>query len=189
MGKRKHLDKIEELFKKSNVVSFDAIERITKGYSKTLINNLLNKKKIQRLTKGYYTTRNEAALAVHCFKPSYLGLQSALSFHNLWEQETIPIIITSNKIRQGIRKVMETNILIRRIDKKHNFGFEYYNDSGFALPYSDIEKTLIDMIVFKEKINDQTLAEIKKKLDIKKLEKYLEKYPKKIRKEIRNRIR
>lgn len=54
-----------------------------------------------------------------------MGLQDALSIHNLWEQETIPIIIITRKIRQGIRKVLDLNVLIRRIDKKYFFGFDY----------------------------------------------------------------
>lgn len=187
MGKRKYLDDVERLFAKSPVVSYDSIERIVrhkkkvKQYVKILVRNLLRQGKIKRLTKGYYTNREEVTLAVFCFKPAYLGLQDALSFHDLWEQETIPVIITSNAVRQGIREIFGANVLIRRIDKKYLFGFEYYKDGDFYFPYSDIEKTFIDMLYFRQPLATETLINFKKKIDKKKLKDYLSKYPIKLR--------
>jgi len=187
MGKRKHLDKIERLFSNNLVVDSKSVSRIIgskkNNYAKLLLHNLLKKGKIISLAKGFYTAKNDVSLAVFCFKPSYLGLQSALSFHKLWEQETIPVIITSNKVRTGIRKVAGKNIYIRRANKKYLFGFEYYRES-FYLPYSDIEKTLIDMIVFKQSIPEETLTEIIKNLDIKKLNRYLKCYPENYKKRV-----
>ena len=191
MGKEKYLKQIENLFEKSPVVDFSSIERIIKSkknikqYTKQLIRNLVLKNKIKRLSKGYYTKHDESGLAVFCFKPAYLGLQDALSFHNLWEQETIPVIITAKKVRQGGRKIFENaNILIRRIDKKYFFGFEYLKSGDFYFPYSDVEKTFIDMIYFRQSIDEEVLKNIKKKIDKKKLERYLKKYPEKFRKRV-----
>ena len=186
MGKQIYLRKIEELFKKSPVVNYASLERIVKhakntDYTKQLVRNLLLKGKIQRLTKGFYTLHTNPQLAVFCFKPAYLGLQDALSYHNLWEQETIPIIITARKIRPGIRKVLGMNILVRRLEKKYYFGFEYVDESGLYFPYSDVEKTVIDMVYFKEKLSDDTLRNIKGILNKKKLSTYLKHYPRRIR--------
>jgi predicted transcriptional regulator of viral defense system len=190
MGKEKYQKEIEALFEKSPVVGFDSIERIIQSkknvgqYAKQLIRNMLKKGKIKRLAKGYYTSRDESSLAVFCFKPAYLGLQDALSFHELWEQETIPIIITSRKIRQGIRKILGMNVLIRRIDKKYLFGFEYEKQGNFFLPYSDIEKTFIDMVYFNEKISEEAKENIIKIINKKKLNLYLKGYAKKFRKRV-----
>ncbi len=187
MGKIKYLKLLEELFKKSPVVDANSILRIVKSkknikqYNKQLIRNLILNGKIKRITKGYYTIHDEPSLSVFCFKPAYLSLQDSLSFHNLWEQESIPIMITTKKVRQGIRKVFGVNVLIRRINKKYFFGFELCKDRKFYLPYSDIEKTFIDMIYFKEKLSDKALSEIKKRIDKKKLNSYLRKYPKRFR--------
>lgn len=196
MGKEKYQKQIEVLFEKSPVVDFSSIERIIKSkknikqYTKQLIRNLVLRNKIKKLAKGQYTKHNESGLAVFCFKPSYLGLQDALSFHNLWEQETIPVIITTKKVRQGIRKIFEnTNILIRRIDKKYFFGFDYYKEGDFYFPYSDIEKTFIDLIYFKQNIDEETLKNFRKKLDKKKLKGYLKKYPEKFRKRVEKILR
>ena len=187
MGKEKHLKDVENLFKKSLVVNAKSIKAIVnkkrniKQYAKQLIRNLILKGKIKRITKGFYTSRDDISLAVFCFKPSYLGLQDALSFHNLWEQETVPVIISARKIRPGIRSIMGSNVLIRRISKKYLFGFDYYNHANVYLPYSDVEKTLIDTVYFNEKLNKEILDNIKEKIDMKKLELYLRAYPKKFR--------
>src|SRR3989338_9032928 len=103
MGKQKYLGKIEELFRKSPVVSFSSIQKYAKNkeYAKQIIHNLLARDKIKRVTKGFYTVSDNPQLSVFCFKPAYFGLQDALSFHNLWEQETVPIIITTRKVRTG----------------------------------------------------------------------------------------
>ncbi|MEK6887052.1 MAG: hypothetical protein AABW88_04415 [Nanoarchaeota archaeon] len=182
MGKTKYIDKIKQLFERSPVVSFSSIERIVwetnkSSYSKLLIRNLIQKKLIFRLIRGFYTKHNELSLIVFCFKPAYLGLQSALSFHNLWEQETIPVIITSKNVRTGIRDVGGGNVLIKRIDTKYMFGYDYGREGEFYLPYSDIEKTLIDVIFFKLSLSKDVLTKMKKKTDRKKLNMYLKHYP------------
>ncbi len=190
MGKEKYLKDIEALFNKSSVVSYSSIERIIKNkknvkqYVKTLIHNMLKKKKIKRLTKGFYTKIDDNSLAVFCFKPAYLGLQDALSYHNLWEQETIPVIITTRKVRPGIRKILGKNVLIRRIEKKYFFGAEYAKQNNVAIPYSDVEKTFIDMIYFKERIDKLVLNNLRKRINNKKLNSYLKAYKQKIRKTI-----
>ena len=189
MGKQKYLIKINELFDKSPVVSFDSIQRITRekkqtNYAKLLVNNLIKNGMIRKVTKGVYTKHDETSLAVFCFKPAYLGLQTSLSYHNLWEQETIPVILTTRKVRSGIRNVMGNNVLIRRIDKKYLFGFETVSEGRFYFPYSDVEKTLIDLVYFNEKISKEVLKEIKTNADRKKLNNYLKSYTKIMKKRV-----
>lgn len=190
MGKEKYLRDIEKLFNKSPVVSFSSILRIVrkkkkvKQYTKNLIRHLILTEKIRKLTKGYYTLHDDPSLLVYCLKPSYLALQDALSHHNLWEQEAIPIIITPRKVRQGIRKVLGMNVLIKRISKKYFFGFDYYKHDNFYLPYSDLEKTFVDMVYFKEKLSVDAIKNIKKGIDNKKLNSYLKIYPKEIKRKI-----
>ncbi len=190
MGKEKYLKEVEALFRKSPVVTYQSIERVikhkkkVKQYVKLFIHLLLKKGKIKRLAKGYYTARDDPSLAVFCFQPAYLGLQDALSFHRLWEQETVPVVITSRKVRPGIRKVLGENILIRRIEKKYFFGVEYQPFGPMALPYSDLEKTFLDIIYFKESLGEEALVEFRKRMDRKKLSFYLKKYPQKFRKNI-----
>lgn len=178
------------LFEKSPVVEFSSIGRIIgkprgKGnYAKLIVHNLLKRGFIKKIGKGVYTKYNETSLAVFSFKPAYLGLQSALSHHDIWEQETIPVIITSKKTRRGIRSLIGGNVLIRNINKRYFFGIEYKEEGGFYLPYSDLEKTFIDMVVFNQKLDKETLNKIRKKINKRKLSDYLKAYPLNIRKRI-----
>lgn len=190
MGKQKYLKAIEELFKKSPVVDSGSIKRIVSDkrkanhYEKQLIRNLVLAGRIKKLAKGCYTMHDEASLSAYCFSPSYLGLQDALSFHCIWEQETIPVVITAKKARQGIRKILGTNVLVRRISKKYLFGFGYFNQGSFYLPYSDVEKTFIDMVYFNEKLATDSVKVLKKRIDMKKMNVYLKAYPAKLRQKV-----
>ncbi len=190
MGSVKYQTRVQELFEKSPVVSFDSIRRIVrnkknvKEYSKQLVRNLILKGKVKRLVKGHYSVYDDSTLNVFCFRNSYLGLQDALSFHGVWEQETIPVIVSAGKIRQGLRKTDLGNIFLRRIDKKYFFGIEYKKSGDFYFPYSDLEKSFIDMIYFKEFINEDVLKNIKKKIDVRKLKRYLKKYPLRFRNKV-----
>ena len=187
MGKEIYLKDIEALFKKSPVVSASSISRLMRSkkgvtqYQKQLIRNLLLKGKIKKLVKGHYTIYDDPSLAVFCFKPAYLGLQDALSFHEVWEQETIPVIITASKARQGMRKVLGMNILVKRIDKRYLFGYEHVMQGNLYYPYSDLEKTFIDMGYFRQQLSEETLHAIKERVDKKKLHSYLRNYPKRFR--------
>lgn len=185
MGKIKYIHEIREFFKKSPVVGINSLKKfITKkrnvDYVYLIVSNLIKKKEIKRITRGYYTTHEDPSLIVFCFKPSYLGLQDALSIRNLWEQETNPVVITVKKVRQGIRKLFGNNVWLRRIDKKYFFGFDYIKQGDFYYPVSDIEKTFIDMIYFRQVIDKDLLKNFKKRMDIKKLKKYAKRYPKRI---------
>ncbi|TRZ83497.1 hypothetical protein D4R86_00690 [bacterium] len=191
MGKIKHIPKIKEFLKKTPVFFTRDIELIVKdkAYSYLFLHNLSKKKEIFRLKKGCYSSISDPVFTVFCFKPAYLGLQEALSLHNLWEQETNPVIITNRKVREGVRQVLDNNIVIHRIPSKYFFGFELLKYGNYFLPVSDIEKTLIDLIYFRESISKEALKEIKKKIDRVKLNSYLNSYPKDTKKTVKEMIR
>lgn len=191
MGTRIHLDKIERLFEKSPVVDFKSVEKIVgvsktkSNYAKLLIHNLLRKGRVYKVGKGFYSKYDESSLAVFAFQPAYLGLQSALSYFGLWEQETIPVILTTQKVRRGTRAVLGTNVLLRNINRKYLFGFGLVKEGNFYLPYSDLEKTFIDLIVFNEKIDSHVLKALIKKVNRKKVENYLRKYPQQTKEKVK----
>ena len=190
MGKEKYLRDVEALFSKSPVVSYSSIEKVGmhrkkgKEYVKRLIHYLTVSGRIKRLAKGHYTVLDDVSLAVFCFKPAYFGLQDALSYHNLWEQESIPVIITSRKVRPGVRTVLGKNVMVRRILRKYFFGVEYSLQGKIALPYTDVEKTFIDMVYFREKLSGELLAAFMERLNRKKLKAYLKLYSQRFRERV-----
>jgi predicted transcriptional regulator of viral defense system len=106
-----------------------------------------------------------------------------MSFHGLWEQEAVTIIVTARKVRPGVRKVFGQNVWVRRISPRHFFGYDCLTSGDFLLPVSDVEKTLIDMVYFREMRGD--IAEgFREKVNREKLEKYLKKYEKNFRKKV-----
>ncbi len=181
----KYMDKVREYFKNTSVASISSISMLVenKNYLYIFLNHLLKKGDINRIGKGYYTIHDDPSLIVYCMKPAYLGLQDAMSFHNLWEQETCPVVITTRKVRTGTRKVFDSNVLVRRISPKYFFGYDYYKYGDFVFPISDIEKTFIDLVYFRE-IRAEFVKKFKKKVDIKKLGLYLKKYPENFRRKV-----
>jgi len=183
MGKIKYLKEVEELFGKSPVVMTRDIKLVVRGgYAYLLLNKLLKQGKIKRLVRGFYTTYEEPTLAVFCFRPAYIGLQDALSIHGLWEQETVPIILSAAKVRSGLRVVLNNNVIIRKLKKKYVFGYEFLKVGDFYIPVSDIEKTFIDLIYFKEVPDRKILKEIVRKMNREKLKRYLKSYPRRFQK-------
>ncbi|HLD60377.1 MAG TPA: hypothetical protein VI912_05245 [Candidatus Bilamarchaeaceae archaeon] len=160
-------------------------KKISAGYVNTLLNHLSKKGEIKRITKGVYTFKNEIEVVGFAFPPFYYGLQEALSLRKMWDQETNPVVITSRKIRTGIRKFLGNNYLIKRINRKMFFGFEMIPYYDMWIPVSDLEKTLIDFVYFKLPINQEVLADIKKQIKTKRLDGYLNKAPKWVKRRVR----
>lgn len=191
MGKKVHLNKVREFIRSTPVFSSRDIE-IKVGnreYALLLLHNLVLKGEVKRIVKGWYTVHDDPVVSVYAFRPAYLGLQEALSLMNLWEQETNVVIITPLRVRQGLRKILDSNIVVHRISSRYFFGFEYLKYGDFTVPVSDIEKTLMDFIYFNEPIDAETLKEMARIMDKRKFNEYLRRYPPIIRQRIQNRFK
>lgn len=190
MGKEKYKSEIMEFFGKTPVVTSRDVRlivnkvKIKRGYVHLLIHNLIKGGRIKKITKGFYTAHDDSTVAVFSFKPAYIGLQDALSLRGLWEQETNVVIITTRKVRPGVREIMDSNVILRRIKPSYFFGADMLRYGDLFVPVSDLEKTLIDFIYFREHLEKEVLSDLKRKIDRKKLEKYLKVYPKKFRENV-----
>lgn len=175
--RNKYVGKIREYIRRTSVASIGSISALVpdREYAYVIVNHLLKRGEMRRITKGYYTTHEEPSLLVYCMRPAYIGLQDAMSFHDLWEQETNPIVITARKVRPGVRKVLGQNVLVRRISPRRFFGYDYLTSGDLLLPVSDVEKTFIDMVYFREMRKD-LVKEFRRKVDREKLGRYLKKY-------------
>ncbi len=187
MGKIIHINKIREFIKSVPVFRVRDIELLVgnRNYAHLILHKLTKKGEIKRVIKGWYSLYDDPIISVFCFKPAYVGLQEALSLHNLWEQETNVVIITTKKVRVGIREIFGNNVILRTIEPKYFFGFDLIKYENFFVPISDIEKTLIDFVYFKESLTRETIREIIKLMNKKKLIEYLKKYPSKFRQKVR----
>ncbi|HIH22497.1 TPA: hypothetical protein HA238_02110 [Candidatus Micrarchaeota archaeon] len=149
------------------------LKGIKPRYLNLLIHNLRSKHGLRRIVKGVYTFKEEMQVVGFGFRPFYYGLQDALSLRGLWEQETNPVVITPRKMRSGMRHFIGGNYLVRHISRRMFFGFEMIKYYDFWIPVSDNEKTLIDLIYFKEPVPGELFQNINKK----KLRIYLKRCP------------
>ena len=65
------------------------------------------------------------------------------------------------------------------------FGFEMVKYYDFWIPISDIEKTLIDFVYFKQPLSKETLKEMKKKIRPNIMREYLKRCPKYLSRRVR----
>lgn len=181
----RYVDKIRGYIRKTPVANISSISALVpkREYAYIIANHLLKRGEIRRITRGYYTVHDEPSLLVYCLRPAYIGLQDAMSFHDLWEQETNPIIITARKVRVGVRAVFGQNVWVRRISPKHFFGYDYLTSDDFPLPVSDVEKTFIDMVYFRE-MREDIVKGFRKRVDREKLGRYLKRYGSNLRKRV-----
>ncbi len=185
----KHVKLIREHFVKVPVFSTRDVKlllgkKASAKYLDLLLHNLVKSGELNRISKGFYTFESDAQLVGFAFQPFYYGLQDALSLHNLWEQETNPIVITPRRVDPGTREFLGNNYLLRRINRDMFFGFEMVRYFNFWIPVSTPEKTLIDLVYFKEQISKEVLKELKKHIDEKKMAEFLKRTPKHTRKKV-----
>ena len=179
------IEEIIRLASKSPYFTIHDVKRIlrNKKYAYLALNILVKRGEIFRLAKGFYSKHDDPSLIVFYFKPAYLGLQDAMSYLNLWEQETASIVITVKRVRCGTRKILGNNVIVKRINPRYFFGFEFLKVGKFYLPVSNVEKTFVDLIYFNEWRRDYGKY-FRGKIDFKILEKYAENYPERVKERI-----
>ncbi|RLE45672.1 hypothetical protein DRJ22_03855 [Candidatus Woesearchaeota archaeon] len=191
MGKIKYLKEIKAFINKTIVFSISDIKKILQekkanpSYANLLITNLIKKNEIKRVTRGYYSKYSDPTVLAYCIKPSYIGLETALSIHDLWTQETNVVLLTPKRIRYGLRKILDSNVVVHHLSKKFFFGYEYIDYYDLKIPVSNIEKTFIDWIMYRKPLTKELEENFKKRINKKKLRAYLKKYNKKVNTTIR----
>jgi len=179
----KYIKPVREHFRKFPVFTIQDIKvflsqyRVNGPYIHTLVHHLREKGELKRIGRGVYSFREEAEIVGFAFSPFYYGLQEALSLRGLWEQETNPVVITCRRVRPGLRTILGANVLVRKIERKMFFGYGMVRYYDLWLPVSDVEKTLIDFVYFREPLAPEVLREMKKRIRKKLLDAYLRKVP------------
>lgn len=160
------------------------------GYYMIFIHNLIRSSRAFGVKKGYYTLYDDPTIASFAFSPFYFGLETALTYHNLWDYMTPISIITTKTVRSGQREILGRNVDVRRIQKDKFFGYSmvHYKD-GFYMPIADIEKTFIDSVYFHTIFGKEVYANMSRKIDKKKLDMYLRNYDEKFGTMARARLR
>ena len=162
--------------------------KLGKNYLNLLIHGLIKKGELHKITQGTYSFQTDPTLYGFAFSPFYYGLQNALALHNMGTQETNPVIVTPRKVRLGLRTIENTHFIIHRIQRPMFFGYDFVRYYDWEIPVSDLEKTFIDMVYFKQPLTEEVLNELKPKLDGKKIQEYLKRYPKNMQKQVNQKL-
>lgn len=143
---------------------------------------------IKKLTNNFYifsdTKINDPFLKMignKIYSPSYIGLESALSFYGFIPEAVFQITsITSRKTRNIETPVANFNY--RSIHKRLFWGYQLNTETEHVFFISDPEKTILDLLYLNPNLDDAGSFEelrlnneiFKKLLDICKLKKYLQ---------------
>lgn len=177
----KYVNDFKKHFISYPVFTFKDVEKflIFKGgsekYAKRFLQNMIEKKTVNKITKGFYSLHDETEIIGLPFKPFYYGLNYALSHHNVWHERANPVIITTRRVKPGVRNILGVNVNIKHISQQMFFGYDLVKGDNFYYPVSNLEKTLIDYIYFKMNPGEEALKNLLHSINNSKLEKYLKK--------------
>lgn len=145
-----------------------------------IISYMKSKDYIYGIRKGVYSTRNDAAISGFAFQPFYYGLTYAMTIRELWTQESSPEIITLKRVKKNNVEVFNGKyiVVLHHSDPKYFFGYENVKYGNINIPVSDIEKTLIDLFFYKNRLALQEYSGLLKALNKKRLKHYLAVYDK-----------
>jgi len=175
--------KLYEELKKQPVWTSAQLRILLKVDEKTLsvyLSRWIKKGYIKKIIKGYYTIFDDPYLiGSYIFRPSYIGLRSALSFHQLTTQLFHEADVITPK--QIVRKINpEFRINFFKIDKNLFFGYKTYNYGEHSIFVSVPEKTILDLIYFKmiDFLEDEIIENLDE-IDLNKLYEYSKRFNKK----------
>ena len=147
-------------------------------YIRRFISLMLRKGQLYRITKGYYTLNRSDEIVGYAFKPFYYGLGFALTRYRLSKQQANPTILTTKKVRPGVREIFGRNVVIENLPLSLYFGYDDVEGGMFHFYLSDVEKTLLDMLYFDYVVEDYVYRNILKQIDRRKMDRYLKRYDK-----------
>jgi predicted transcriptional regulator of viral defense system len=187
VGKVIHINKVRDFMTSTPAFRTRDVELLVRDrrYASLLLHKMAKSGEIRRITKGWYTVRDDPLVSVFAFRPAYVGLQEALGLRDLWEQETNVVIVSSTRLRPGVRRILDSNVILHRIDAGHFFGIEYIRYGDFFIPVSDNEKTLIDLVYFNDLPGRDVLRRVVRSANKVRLDEYLKGYPERFRERVR----
>lgn len=193
----KRLKDIEDIIIASGrmVTTNDIYKTLGRRYSKFVLKNIIFEMKekgwLVPLKRGLYfisdiTSRGFVGISPFVIasafnKDSYLSLNSALSFYNLFEQ--MLRTTTSMTTYRSRSYVFQGNTYrYLKIKKSLYFGFKTEGWDGYYIKVAELEKVILDYLYFKSDTYSmdllvEKLKKAKNKIDLKKLFDYAKKFP------------
>lgn len=158
------MDKLEEYIKEKYVITNKEIEKL--GYGRQSLAELTKKNKIERLRPGVYQVKGEVvddfAFISSNSNRIVFSYNTALYLYNLSDRtpNTFHISVPQGYNASHIKR-RNKNIVLHYIKKEwHEIGkTEIKSPQGNSIPVYDLERTICDIIIDREKIDKQIFSD------------------------------
>lgn len=158
------MDKLEEYIKEKYVITNKEIEKL--GYGRQSLAELTKKNKIERLRPGVYQVKGEVvddfAFISSNSNRIVFSYNTALYLYNLSDRtpNTFHISVPQGYNASHIKR-RNKNIVVHYIKKEwHKIGkTEIKSPQGNSIPVYDLERTICDIIIDREKIDKQIFSD------------------------------
>jgi predicted transcriptional regulator of viral defense system len=140
------------------VFSINDIKKIWPDFHRRRLNNWQDKNYIKKVTRGYYVFSDKEVnenvlyiIANEIFNPSYVSLESALSYYNLIPEGVYSVISVSSK-KTILLKTFLGDFNYRKIKTELMFGYQLVNYQGHNFKMAEIEKAVLDYFYINSKM-------------------------------------
>ncbi len=142
----------EKELKDFKIISYPDIVKVDPSFDRRRLVEWQQKDFIQKIRKGYYSFKdidvNEALIYYTSniiYKPSYISLQSALSYYNFIPEAVYNITAISTRKTNSFDTPLGS-YLYRNIKKNLFFGYVLINKRNHTIKMANSEKALLDMM-------------------------------------------
>lgn len=158
------MDKLEEYIKEKYVITNKDVEKL--GYNRQSLAELTKKNRIERLRPGVYQVKGEVvddfAFISSNSNRIVFSYNTALYLYNLSDRtpNTFHISVPQGYNASHIKR-RNKNIVVHYIKKEwHEIGkTEIKSLQGNSIPVYDLERTICDIIIDREKIDKQIFSD------------------------------
>jgi len=158
------------------VFSLNELARIigkSKNIAGVYANRMCKKKLLYKIEKNKFSVSEDVfVISSQLIFPSYLGLTTSLYFQDFMPQIIDKIYVITSKQKKKI-KVFGTDIIFIKIKPKLLFGYKKIKKTDSFIFISDLEKTIIDCLLYPRYCRLNILLDLLKKADINNLKYYL----------------
>ena len=153
------LSEFADLAKKLPVVSLTDIRNIMPGLRQETLSRWNQNGKIIMLASGFYVlpdkTTDETdlfAIAGRMYTPSFVSLESALSFHGLIPETVLTVTSVCTRKTRRISSPLCT-FIYRSIKPQYFFGYEAKTGRNHRYLMASPERAVVDLLYFRRDIN------------------------------------
>ncbi len=176
----------QKYFSSYSVFSINEIEKIFPDFNKINLLTWQKKGYITKLRNGFYKLNNTQnteldlfIIANKIYSPSYVSLESALSFYEIIP-EALFSVTSVTTLKTNTFKNKEGNFIYKNLKPNLLFGYQLLQTGDNTYKIAELEKTILDYLYLKKTI--KTMEDIKslrfnrfilkEKLNLKKLYDY-----------------